>query len=191
MFFLMYRRERRVLRPHGAADAAGDAGAGAFDGEHDERDLCGNGGVSERAVWAGSAGADDRDLAVEQGRLGELGGLRSHVADPVYRAALRHQRSGVEETNITPWRRAVAGDLTSAFDFKTPNDATVPLPSTVAYRPPDNAAASGLRAGAADGAGACRSRRTGMRPARALPYALEAQAVVGAGTFGTAAELRQ
>src|SRR6185436_3413430 len=25
------------------------------------------------------------------------------------------------ESNITPWRRAVVGDLTSAFDFKNPN----------------------------------------------------------------------
>ena len=27
------------------------------------------------------------------------------------------------EPNITPWRRAVSGDLTSAFNFKSPNDA--------------------------------------------------------------------
>jgi phospholipase C len=42
------------------------------------------------------------------------------------------------ETNITPWRRAVAGDLTSAFNFKSPNNAKVSLPSTTAYLPPDN-----------------------------------------------------
>ncbi len=41
------------------------------------------------------------------------------------------------EPNITPWRRAVSGDLTSAFNFKSPNDARVALPSTVAYIPPD------------------------------------------------------
>ena len=46
--------------------------------------------------------------------------------------------SGINEPNITPWRRAVAGDLISAFNFKTPNDAKVPLPSTAAYVPPDN-----------------------------------------------------
>ena len=34
------------------------------------------------------------------------------------------------ETNITPWRRAVCGDLTSAFDFKIPNTAPVELPDT-------------------------------------------------------------
>ena len=45
---------------------------------------------------------------------------------------------GIMESNITKWRRAVSGDLTSAFNFASPNDATVPLPSTVAYIPPDN-----------------------------------------------------
>jgi phospholipase C len=49
-----------------------------------------------------------------------------------------HQYGGLSEPNITPWRRAVAGDLTSAFNFKSPNDAKAPLPSTTAYAPPDN-----------------------------------------------------
>jgi phospholipase C len=43
------------------------------------------------------------------------------------------QRFGVIETNLTPWRRAICGDLTSAFDFSK-SDATVPaLPSTTGY----------------------------------------------------------
>jgi phospholipase C len=40
------------------------------------------------------------------------------------------------EKNITPWRRAVAGDLTSAFNFKNPNAKVVTLPGTSAYIPP-------------------------------------------------------
>jgi phospholipase C len=47
------------------------------------------------------------------------------------------KRFGVREPNITAWRRAVAGDLTSAFNFKSPNDALVPLPSTDALAPKD------------------------------------------------------
>jgi phospholipase C len=47
------------------------------------------------------------------------------------------QFPGILETNITPWRRAVAGDLTSALDFRTPDADVVPLPSTAAYVPPD------------------------------------------------------
>jgi phospholipase C len=38
-------------------------------------------------------------------------------------------RFGVDEPNITPWRRAVCGDLTSAFDFESASDAVPPLPS--------------------------------------------------------------
>jgi phospholipase C len=45
---------------------------------------------------------------------------------------------GIVESNITPWRRAVVGDLTSAFNFESPNDAVVPLPSTDGYAPTDN-----------------------------------------------------
>jgi phospholipase C len=48
------------------------------------------------------------------------------------------QYPGIRENNITKWRRAMVGDLTSAFDFDSPNNAKVPLPSTVAYIPPDN-----------------------------------------------------
>jgi phospholipase C len=44
---------------------------------------------------------------------------------------------GLIESNITTWRRAIAGDLTSAFDFRTPNAAIVPLPKTDGYYPPD------------------------------------------------------
>ena len=47
------------------------------------------------------------------------------------------QRFGVREPNITTWRRAVAGDLTSAFNFKSPNDALVPLPDTDGLAPKD------------------------------------------------------
>ncbi|MFF7057067.1 phosphocholine-specific phospholipase C [Achromobacter spanius] len=35
-------------------------------------------------------------------------------------------RFGVPEDNISPWRRAVLGDLTSAFNFATPNDEALP-----------------------------------------------------------------
>lgn len=38
------------------------------------------------------------------------------------------RRFGVHEPNITPWHRAVSGDLTSAFDFVDPNRQVPPLP---------------------------------------------------------------
>ena len=65
------------------------------------------------------------DLALEQGRLRQFAGVRSHLGHPVHREAFR--RSG--EANISPWRRAVAGDLTSVFNFVNPNAASVSLPA--------------------------------------------------------------
>ncbi|WP_217552515.1 phosphocholine-specific phospholipase C [Streptomyces sp. GbtcB6] len=46
-------------------------------------------------------------------------------------------RFGVHEPNISPWRRAVSGDLTAAFDFSRKDTKPVALPSTDGYRPPD------------------------------------------------------
>jgi phospholipase C len=82
------------------------------------------------------------------------------------------------ETNITPWRRAVVGDLTSAFDFEKPNEwHMIQLPDTSSYKPknlvfyPDETivppASQHLPA-----------QEHGIRPARALPYALHARGVL-------------
>ncbi len=76
---------------------------------------------------------------------------------------------GLQEQNITKWRRAVAGDLTSAFNFKTPNDAKVPLPSTVAYIPPDNQRHPDY-VPTVPTEQALPTQEPGTRPARALPY---------------------
>ena len=47
-------------------------------------------------------------------------------------------RFGVAEPNITPWRRTVCGDLTSAFDFsKSPSPAPTISVDTSGYAPPD------------------------------------------------------
>ncbi len=40
----------------------------------------------------------------------------------------------MHEPNITAWRRAVCGDLTSAFDFSKPNVSLPRLPDTQRYR---------------------------------------------------------
>jgi phospholipase C len=90
-------------------------------------------------------------------------------------------KTGLEETNITPWRRAVSGDLTSAFNFATPNDATVPLPSTVAYEPPDNQRHPDY-VPTPPVVQALPAQEKGARPARALPYVLDVQGVVDAAT---------
>jgi phospholipase C len=78
------------------------------------------------------------------------------------------------ETNITPWRRAVVGDLTTAFDFRTPNASRrLLLPSTDIYRPeelvrqPDEEPVPPAH-------GDVPKQERGVRPARALPYSLDA-----------------
>ncbi|WP_432991435.1 phosphocholine-specific phospholipase C [Dactylosporangium sp. CA-233914] len=87
------------------------------------------------------------------------------------------------ESNITPWRRAVTGDLTSAFDFKTPNASRrVDLPSTNELKPADlTRRPDQVPVPPADGKLPAQER--GVRPARALPYALHADGRPSAGAF--------
>jgi phospholipase C len=87
--------------------------------------------------------------------------------------------SDMIEANITPWRRAVAGDLTSAFNFTTPNARPVRLPSTVSFAPPDRALHDDLGV-VPPTQQAVPSQERGVRPARALPYALHAHGTVNA-----------
>lgn len=93
------------------------------------------------------------------------------------------KRFGVHEPNISAWRRAVTGDLTSAFNFVNPNRAFAPLPSTAGFLPSVaelaggsvstfNPTLSSVMAGIPQ-------QEKGIRPARALPYALDVQASVG------------
>ncbi|MGW1752975.1 phosphocholine-specific phospholipase C [Streptomyces mirabilis] len=48
------------------------------------------------------------------------------------------RRFGVHEPNISPWRRAISGDLTAAFDFSCKDTKPVALPDTDGYQPPDH-----------------------------------------------------
>jgi len=77
----------------------------------------------------------------------------------------------IMESNITQWRRAVTGDLTSAFNFASPNNAKVALPSTIAYVPPDNDRHPDYIP-APPAVQALPAQEPGTRPARALPYTL-------------------
>jgi len=76
---------------------------------------------------------------------------------------------GITENNITPWRRAVAGDLTSTFNFRSPNDKKVKLPSTIAYQPPDDQRHPSYIP-APPAVQAMPQQESGIRPARAVPY---------------------
>jgi len=62
------------------------------------------------------------------------GWVNSQVFDHTSMGMFLEQRFGIAVKSISPWHRAVCGDLTSAFDFKTPNDASLPtLPDVSDY----------------------------------------------------------
>jgi len=89
------------------------------------------------------------------------------------------------ESNITPWRRAVAGDLTTAFNFSTPNSSPVPLPDTDAYMPVDlTRQPDEVLVAPADPT--LPGQERGVRRARAIPYALHADARVTGRSLGIA-----
>lgn len=54
------------------------------------------------------------------------GWVNSQVFDHTSILMFLEQRFGVKETNISPYRRAICGDLTSTLNFKTPNDDVLP-----------------------------------------------------------------
>jgi phospholipase C len=109
------------------------------------------------------------------------GYVNSQVFDHTSLIRFLEQRFGAEnpalaDSNITAWRRTVCGDLTSCFNFATPNKVVVPaLPGTAAYAPPGAAdIAAGTRFDdyvpvPPASSGVPRQER-GIRPARPLPY---------------------
>ncbi|CAM5714078.1 phosphocholine-specific phospholipase C [Streptomyces griseomycini] len=80
------------------------------------------------------------------------------------------RRFGVREPNISPWRRAICGDLTSAFDFSRKDSRPARLPDTDAYEPPDRGRHPDYRPTPPADPSLPRQER-GLRPARPLKYA--------------------
>jgi phospholipase C len=109
------------------------------------------------------------------------GWVNSEVADHTSCIRFLEKRFGVMEPNISPWRRAVCGDLTSCFDFKTPNAGLAKLPET---------ASVAARASALPGRTTpptpvevkAPEQATGVRRSRPLPYALHADMTESAAT---------
>lgn len=110
------------------------------------------------------------------------GWVDSEVFDHTSVIRFLEKRFGVREPNISPWRRAVCGDLTSAFDFADPDhggfledlpetlelaERARALPSTTTPPTPETPALP--------------SQEEGPRPSRALPYQLEVSAEVRGG----------
>lgn len=115
------------------------------------------------------------------------GWVDSEVSDHTSLIRFLERRFGVLEPNITPWRRAVVGDLTSAFNFASPNDAVVQLPSTASYQPPEPNVVAGVRfpdyVPTPPPSQALPQQEPGTRPARALPYKLHVDGEVNASSI--------
>ncbi|MEU5920815.1 phosphocholine-specific phospholipase C [Streptomyces sp. NPDC047141] len=93
-------------------------------------------------------------------------------------------RFGVREPNISPWRRAICGDLSSAFDFTRPQTQPAPLPPTAGYYPPDKNRHPDFPA-TAPAVGTMPRQERGSKPTRPLKYApyVDGAADVSAGTY--------
>ncbi|AOB31642.1 hypothetical protein AKI39_14520 [Bordetella sp. H567] len=108
------------------------------------------------------------------------GWVNSEVFDHTSVLRFIARRFGVEEPNISPWRRAVAGDLMSCFDFATPNDGSVlaPLPDTDTL---DRRSRSlpGVATPVAPPLPALPVQAQGTRRSRGLPYELHVDEVHG------------
>jgi phospholipase C len=118
------------------------------------------------------------------------GWVCSEVFDHTSILRFLERRFGVAEPNISPWRRAVCGDLTSMFDFANPDAGR-----------PDGLFATSHRSYLERADVLCRNRKTaslpraqslpapeglasGTRPARPLPYRLAADGARDGDSFG-------
>ncbi|WKB50576.1 phosphocholine-specific phospholipase C [Eleftheria terrae] len=107
------------------------------------------------------------------------GWVNSEVFDHTSVIRFIERRFGVREPNISPWRRAVCGDLMSAFNFADPEDSAFfdRLPKTVA-RAERARALPGRTTPPTPSTLALPVQPAGIRPSRALPYTLQVNAQV-------------
>jgi phospholipase C len=102
------------------------------------------------------------------------GWVCSEVFDHISTLRFLEARFGVREENISDWRRAVCGDLTSAFDFKDPNRdwTSLTLPDTADYLERVARSARGVNL-TIPTVQKAPSQDAGQRQARSLPYELQ------------------
>lgn len=104
------------------------------------------------------------------------GWVNSQVFDHTSVLRFLEARFGVMEPNISAYRRAIAGDLTSAFNFVNPNSETLPtLPTRDKVTADAIRTAQGLLPQVpvpATTAQGMPAQASGTRPSRALPYEL-------------------
>ncbi|MEK2606600.1 phosphocholine-specific phospholipase C [Burkholderia arboris] len=108
------------------------------------------------------------------------GWVNSEVFDHTSVLRFLEQRFGVQEPNISPWRRAVCGDMTSAFNFKNPNgNPTTSLPAPTKAEADAQHVQQALMGAVPVPSVALQQmpvQPQGTRPSRALPYELHTSA---------------
>jgi phospholipase C len=98
------------------------------------------------------------------------GWVNSQVFDHTSVAMFLERRFGIHVNAISPWHRAVSGDLTSAFDFSSSGVDDLPaLPRTSGYEEIERRA-RGLPTAGPPSKSSELFQEPGVRPSRALPY---------------------
>ena len=101
------------------------------------------------------------------------GWVCSQVFDHTSTIRFLEARFGVAEPNVTPWHRAISGDLTSCFDFDRPDGAFPSLPD-MSYASGETLVLDGPPVAVPDPQ-VLPKQATGLRYSRALPYVLSAR----------------
>ncbi|MEW2517218.1 phosphocholine-specific phospholipase C [Actinacidiphila alni] len=149
-----------VVPPYAPLTATGGASTVSTEGEI----FAGNGTYA-----AGAYGLGQRVPMLVVSPWSTGGYVCSEVFDHTSILRFMERRFGVREPHISPWRRTVCGDLTSAFDFTLKRDRPARLPGTDDYRPADgDRHDSYVPVPPADQAVPRQER--GSRPTRPLPY---------------------
>ncbi len=108
------------------------------------------------------------------------GFVNSQVADHTSVLRFLETWTGIRETNISAWRRAMCGDLTSCFDFSHRVTSIPSLPDATALRAAADRTQKTLPPSRPPTTQVAPAQDPGTAPARPLPYQPEANLTVGA-----------
>jgi phospholipase C len=111
------------------------------------------------------------------------GWVNSQVFDHTSMGMFLEKRFGITVESISPWHRAVCGDLTSAFNFVTPNDPTWPILPDVTNFAAVEAQQKMLPSPVPPAIPQPLFQEPGTRFSRALPYELHTSARVEPGAM--------
>lgn len=128
---------------------------------------------------AGNYGLGARVPLIAVSPWSKGGYVCSEVFDHTSIIRFIEKRFGVAEPQISPWRRAVCGDLTSVFDFAKPFSGVVFLPATTGYAPRDRQRHPDYTP-TPPTAQSVPKQEAGLRLARNLPYVLDVTGNVNA-----------